>query len=161
MKAWPRMIKFVGSVALIRHPELLEEKWLARWNEREQSFGFVIAERLEGESYRACVDRQVSSTLRLRRGRDYIVSSVPRLHLDLPPGSVDEADETFYVLEFYVVDLYGAAALVTVDNDATNRWLTARELLSGTAIDGGKIESRLVTLLRRFEVFSAELWRTT
>ncbi len=148
------MDKFVGSIALIRHPDRCEHLWPATWSADARHFDFVTAPRLEGESYRECIDREISWKLRLRRGRDYIVSSVARLHLDAPLQLPGEESETYFVVEFYVVDLYGGSARVTVDNNSDIRWLTSQELLSGQCCNGQQVNDRLVLLLQKADVFT-------
>ena len=54
------MNHFTGSVALLRHPEQLEHLWLAHWDSRRQYFDFVTAERLDDESFRECLDREIA-----------------------------------------------------------------------------------------------------
>lgn len=148
------MTHFVGSVALIRHPDRGEHAWLTIWDDSAECYDFVVAQRLCEESYRESIDREIAWKLRLRRGKDYIVSSVARLHLDaVLPLSGTEA-ETYFVVEFFVVDLYGGSARVTVANNPATRWLTARELLAGKSRDGSFVSERLAMLLRKSEVIA-------
>lgn len=146
------MKKFVGSLALVRQVQDGRTTWLARWHEQSGRYGFIEADRLEGESYRECIDREVAWSLGLKRGKDYIVSSTPRLHLELqsqPPG---ESEMMWFIVEFYVVDLYGSTALETIDADAGNRWLTAEELHQGKTSDGIPLSERLTMLLAKSDV---------
>src|SRR5690606_35600978 len=98
------------------------------WLFRAEGLGLRLlqAERLEKESYREVVDREVAWTLRLARGRDFIVSSAPRAHFQgvIPQGN---GEDVFYVAEFYVVDLFGSGAYSILVNDPANRWLTTEE----------------------------------
>ena len=148
------MTKFVGPIALIRHPDRGEGLWLALWNTEARQFEFVTAPRLESESYRECIDREIAWRLRLRRSRDYIVSSVARLHLDAPLPSPGDAGVTFFVVEFYVVDLYGGSAWVTVNNNPDTRWLSSQELLSGECHEGKPVSGQLVMLLKKADVIT-------
>ena len=108
--------KFVGSIALIRHPESPESSWLAYHSQqRDVLLRLVTSERLEGESYRECIEREIAWELRLRRGKDYIVSRVPRLHFEQPVQIPGEPEPVYFIVEFFVVDLYGSAARVTVE----------------------------------------------
>ena len=90
------MNHFTGSIALVRHPEQLENLWLAHWNASRKHYDFVTAERLDDESFRECLDREVAWILDIRRDKDYIVSSQARLHHDLPIQVSDV--EIFYVV---------------------------------------------------------------
>ena len=137
-----------SSIALLRHPEQMERLWLAWWNRREDAWDFVTAERLENESFRECLDREIAWVLPLQRSQQYLISSVARLHLDL---SADEM-ETTCAVEFYVVDLYGRTAQEAVDSCDQLRWLSGSELLSGETADGAPVSPRLVKLLQKADV---------
>ena len=142
----------MGSVALLRHPEQLEHLWLAHWDSRRQYFDFVTAERLDDESFRECLDREIAWVLDLRRGKDYIVSSQARLHLDVPVEAAD--DETFFVVEFYIADLYGKASRGMVELNRDVSWLTSDEVLSGQTSKGVPVNPSLVELLNRADVIA-------
>lgn len=148
------MSQFVGSIGLIRHPERGEASWLAVWNNLEQCYDFVRAERLEGESYRECLDRELAWTLRLRRGKDYIISSAARLHWNAPLTLPNDTEATYFVVEFYIVDLFGPSSLNAIDENEQCVWVTRRQLFAGTAPDGREIHSGLRSLIARSEVIA-------
>ncbi|MFG0334448.1 MAG: hypothetical protein ACF8TS_13875 [Maioricimonas sp. JB049] len=141
--------QFVGSIALVRRWFGEEERWLARWDEQAQALDFVYSERLEGESYRESIDREIAWTLRLQRKRDYIVSSVPRLHFQAPLEIPGQCTPVYYVVQFFVVDLYGQRAAGTLDADALNQWCRPAELREGRTTDGRAIAPGLHVLLAR------------
>ncbi|WP_145368993.1 hypothetical protein [Maioricimonas rarisocia] len=143
--------QFVGSIALIRRWFGEKERWLARWDERAQVLDFVHAERLEGESYRESIDREVAWTLDLQRKRDYIVSSAPRLHFQAPLEIPGQCTPVFFVVQFFVVDLYGQQAARTIDADDRNQWCRPAELKAGQSADGRAIAPGLHALLARTE----------
>ena len=122
---------FCGSVALIRHPEQLESLWLAYWNPARQHLDFVTAERLDGDSFRECLDREIAWALDLRRGKDYLLSSMARLHLDLSDDTGDA--QSLSAVEFFVTDIYGKAGWASVELQEHLHWLTCVEVLDGTA----------------------------
>lgn len=137
---------FVGSIAMIRRFEGEEILWLARWSSACQRLRLVRAPRLEQESWRECLDREISWTLQLRRGRDYIISRVPRLHFDT---LLEDPYNCRYIAEFYVVDLYGKRGRERACQDEVNCWLTADQLLAGEAPDGRLVDEVDVELLNR------------
>ena len=143
-------LAFAGSIALVRHPDDIERRWLAIWNDKRQHFEFLTSHRLEHETFRDSVDRAIGWNLQLRRGKDYIVSSVPRLHLDLAERSAADPQS----VEFFVVDIYGGSGRVTVDNNPQTSWLSNEELLRGTTASGQAIDPWLVALLRQADVLS-------
>lgn len=146
------MQHITGSIALLRHPEQLENLWLAHWDARRNHFDFVTAERLDNESFRDCLDREIAWILNLRRGKDYIISSQARLHLDLPTESAD--DDTVLGVEFYITDLYGRASREMIELNNQTRWLTGSEVLSGNTSDGEPVNPSLVTLLLQADVIA-------
>jgi hypothetical protein len=146
------MNHFTGSIALLRHPKQLENLWLANWDARRQHFDFVTAARLDDESFRECLDREIAWVLDLRPGKDYIISSQARLHLDLRVDLTVEG--TFYVVEFYIADLYGKASRAMVELNKEVRWLTGDEVLSGQTSEGVPVNPSLVELLHRADVIA-------
>ncbi len=147
-----KMNHFTGSIALLRHPEYLENNWLAYWDARRKHYDFVTAERLDDESFRECLDREIAWVLDIRRGKDYIISSQARLHLDIPVESED--DDTFFVVEFYIADLYGKSGRASVELNKQLRWLSSDEVLSGRTSDGQLVNSSLVELLDKADVIA-------
>ncbi len=146
------MTHFTGSIALLRHPEHLENQWLAYWDNGRRQYNFVTAERLDGESFRECLDREVAWILDIRRDKDYIISSQARLHLDIPDDA--ESDEGFHVVEFYIVDLYGKSGRASVELNKQLRWLSSDEVLSGQTSDGVPVNPELVALLNKADVIA-------
>jgi len=144
------MNQLTGSIALLRHPEQLENLWLAHWHIGRAHFDFVTAERVEGESARESLDREVAWILDLRRDKDYIISSMARLNLELPAEDPDDVS----LVEFYIVDLYGKSGRASVELNKQLRWLTGEEVLSGTTTDGKSVNPALVELLARADVIT-------
>jgi len=149
------MNHFTGSIALLRHPEQLENKWLAHWDTKRKHFDFVTAERLDDESFRESLDREIAWVLDIRRSKDYIISSQARLHLDIPVES--EEDDTFFVVEFYVADLYGKSGRASVERNKKLRWLSSDEVLSGQTTEGLPVNPSLVELLKKADVIARHM----
>ncbi len=118
------------SIAMVRHPKQLDH-WLLRTSHRVGELRLIQAKRLERESFRLAIDRELAWELELRRGKDYIVSSVPRLHLDTSICFPDQESASEYAVEFYVTDLWGKAALAAINADDGNRWVSNHELRNG------------------------------
>ena len=79
------MLLFSKSIAMIRHMQGEEVSWLLRWSEQQSQSRFIEAPRLEGESYRDALFREIDWQLSLDRKRDYLLSSVPRIHFEVSP----------------------------------------------------------------------------
>ncbi len=125
------MEKFVGAVALIRHPVEVERRWLAIWDENRSHFDFAITQRLDDESYRESLDREIAWCFPLRRGKDYLISSVARIHLDTALMLGQLTSPTLFSVGMFVVDLFGKRAAQRIEDDSTTLWLSSNELLTG------------------------------
>lgn len=147
------MDKFVGAIGLIRHPIDVERRWLALWDENRSWFDFAVAQRLTGESYRESLDREIAWRFPLRRGKDYLISSVARIHLDTALLIDEQANPTLFSVEMFVVDLFGKRAAPQIEDDANTLWLTCNELLAGKTDCGRQISPQLVLLLGKADVF--------
>ena len=152
--SWNSLVKptYRRSIALIRKPAAHGTAWLARWDDGQQYYDFVMAEPLEDESFRECIDREVGWVLRLDRQRDYLVANMARLNLEFQarlPGHSEPAQVTAV---FYAVDLYRKAAWHQVDADPLNRWLSSKEICRGKTGDGQRINPLVTFLIRRSEV---------
>lgn len=145
------MHKTVRSIALIRHPDADPPRWLVRRDPRSGELGLIVADRLEGDSYRDCLVREVAWALGLARERDFIVSSVPRVHLELTRADQPDLEEDWLFAEFFVVELFGAQAPALVEADPANLWLTVEELRSGGTA-AGRLNARDRFLLARGDV---------
>ena len=139
---------FIGSVCLLRHSEELESQWLTIWNEPRRQFDFIVAERLRGDSFRECIDRETGWVLNLRRGKDYIVSSQARMHLEIP----DESGNLTNVLEFFVTDLYSKEARSAVHDNSSVHWLTGAEICGGESSEGLPVNALHVEWLLQADV---------
>ena len=141
-----------ASIALIRHHDEPEHHWLSFWNAAAQQFSFVVAERLENESWRECLDRELAWELDLRRGKDYLISSMARLHFEEAIVEPNSDEPAKLEIEFYVVDPYGRAGREAFKSLPDSRWLSNNELRSGKCESGEAIDPWLVDLLRKADL---------
>ncbi len=145
--------QFVGAIALVRRDAGDGSEWLALWNEGRGCFHFLEAHKLDDESYRQSLVREIEWTTDLRTGKDYLVSGGPRAHLAF--GEVEACGEEpiWYAVEFYLVELMGRRHRDTLAADARVRWVTAADVETGR-IDGRPVCPRLLALLRRADIFA-------
>lgn len=141
-----------ASIALIRHHDEPEQHWLAFWNDAKSYFSFVIAERLESESWRECLDRELAWQLDLRRGKDYLISSMARLHFEETEVDFNSNDESKLKIEFYVVDPYGRKGREVFAALPNSQWLSNKELMAGRCDDDRPIDPWLVQLLQKADL---------
>ena len=119
------------SIALIRRLSDEGWRWLARWDNRQSCFDFVTALRLEGESAREAISREVAWTLDLNRGRDILVCNMAQCNLEFIDYLPGDNFETKTKVAFYNVELYGSEAVERVNSVAENAWLTSQEICDG------------------------------
>ena len=124
-------------IALVRRWFNDQSHWLVLTDSEESERRFVEAERLEQESFRESIDREVAWQLGLRRGKDYIISSVPRLHLELPVTvnheCSGEAEARFDIVEFYLIELFGRQSRAALDQNSKVEWWNVERLLSDSS----------------------------
>ena len=128
---------FDGSIALIRRTEPSYSSWLACWHDQSECLEFIVSPRLGQESYRDCLSREIAWTLRLARDRDYLVSSVARLHYESHELTV----------EFFVVEPYGKSFHQLIDANSSARWVRRHELENRRTDDGLAVSDGLCELL--------------
>ena len=148
--------QFVGAMALVRRDAEHGSQWLAQWNSGRQRLQFIEAHKLQGESFRDSLVREVAWATGLRQGKDYIVSSVPRAHVEHESAPAEnDPSGVIFVAEFYLVELMGRAAAGILEQDDRNRWLTSAEMTAGRAADGTPFCETQQMLLARTEVIQS------
>lgn len=149
---------FIGAVALVRRPGSAgDDEWLSLWNSARDCYQFVETHKLEEESFRDSLQREVAWTTGLQAGRDYIVSSTPRAHLRFLGDEDCSGAAAGYVIEFFLVELMGKHHAEILNADESHRWIGARDLGVGHAPDGRPICPQLLAFLKQGAVVAP--WR--
>lgn len=149
------MEKVFRSVALIQKIEEEKSLFLVKANAERNQLEFVIGERLEKESFREAVTREVSWQLDLERKRDFIVSNMAQLSMEYTgtlPGAVTESQ---IAVAFYLVHLYGNSARSKFIESTTTQWITAAEICQGYTSSGGEIDPIAVYWINRWGILQA------
>ncbi len=157
MSSQPEVTDFVGSMALLRRsvassdpgdPSAETSEWLLRRHGCSDTFRFLLAERLEQESFRDCLERELVWQLGLTRGKGYLISSVPRLHYEArltapraaaateepsDPATESPPGSRLWVIQFFLVELVGRSAVQVIDQDPENAWFSSPAVLAGGA----------------------------
>lgn len=133
------------GVALIRRIEQ-EIQWLGIHNQTKHQIDFVIAHRLEKESWRDSVTREVAWQLDLDRNRDIVVSNMAQLNVEFEAALPGETDSTQIACAFYNVQLYRKAAREKISADENYLWLSCDEILAGQT-EAGVVISPMLMLL--------------
>lgn len=147
-------IDYSGAIALIRRVDDGTTSWLVRVSECGGRFRLIQTERLENESFREAISRELAWVLDLNRGKDFIVSSVPRLHLDFQHEihTGEGIARRNMAIEFYVVDLFGSKSREQIANQSENQWLPGAELRKGLTPEGARLDDLQLLLLRKSDV---------
>ena len=148
------MRKLFVSVALISRFEGDRSQWLVRWQPRGKCYDLVKGRRLDQESFRETIDREVGWQLGLSRDRDYLVSNMAQLNLEFVDTLPGETEPQHVAVAFYPVHLYGRDARTKIEEDRDNCWITADELLRGQSDGRPKISPVTRHLLRRADVIA-------
>jgi hypothetical protein len=145
--------KFVGAIALVRRDrEDGGDEWLALWNAARDCYQFVEAHRVEDETYRQSLLREIAWTTGLRTGKDFLVSGAPRAHLQFAETESCSAEPVWYIVEFFLVELMGRNHRSLLDENSDLTWVTAGELRAGRAGDGRPLCPRLLSLLKQADI---------
>ena len=153
------MKKISLAVSLIRNNSNQTVRWLARMNESTKRLEFVIARRLEEESYREAAIREVAWELRLDRKRDFLVSNMAQINLefiDRMPGSYSKA---YVNVSFYNVEIYRRDVLEEIDADPLNLWVTSEEICNGVTRCGRQFSQIVPYLINRSNVI--QYWESS
>ena len=139
------MNKLEIGVALIRRIKQ-QIHWLGKHDRGKNQIDFVIAQRLEKESWREAVMREVAWELDIDRKREIIVSNMAQLNVEFEAVLPGESELSKISCAFYNVELYrrGTADKVAENEDFV--WLTSNEICDGVTKSGIPI-SPLVMLL--------------
>lgn len=151
-----------SAIALFRRWYGSEARWLVVREPNQDSPRLIEAERLEQESFRESLDRELSWQLRLRRSRDYLISSTARLHFPVPwtysiTRCSGEQERIMDIVEFYLVELFGSQGRATLDATPTVQWWTARQLMSTESTQDRPLLPRKRELLIAADILSGSL----
>lgn len=164
------MEKIAFAYALVEHPKK-RSNWLVKRRvdiSRHAKWDFLQSERLEMESFRDSVLREVGWELNVNPKKEILVSRMPQLNfekmgvLDSDRGLLNAWEDAdgeapfHYVIEFYKVFSYCRDFCDRIEQKADLDWVTTKDLFSGVYAETA-ISPRLIELLRLTEVIQP--WR--
>lgn len=112
---------------------------------------FVVGQRLENESFRDTILREVAWQLDLDFTHDFLVAHMALLTME----SIEEysgEDSVHLRIAFYPVHLYRKQAIELISRQTAFRWFTCREICNGRSDQGDLIDPHIVRYLRKWEV---------
>lgn len=109
-----------------------------------------ISERLERESFRETVTREIAWQLDLDRDKDFVVSN-------MAVGSHEFVEKEFNVdhhvaIAFYRARLFTEFSRNKIESNANCRWVSSKELCAGQLEDGQPFDSDFVDWVNRWSV---------
>ena len=145
--------QFIGAIGLIRRDrEDGRDEWLAFWNTGRRCYQFVEAHRLEGETYRQSLLREIAWTTGLRTGKDFLVAGGPRAHLQFAEAQDCSAEPVWFIVEFFLVELMGKHHRRLLEENRELAWVTTGDIKAGQASDGRPLCPRLLSLLKQADI---------
>jgi len=146
--------RFVGAIALVRRDRATGgDEWLVVWNAGRLCHQFIEAHKLDGETCRQSLIREVAWTTGLDIGRDFLVAGGPRAHLLWTDVTTGDGEPAAFAVEFYLVELMGRRHREVLNRNVAAYWISSRNLTSGIADDDRPICPQLIRLLRQADLF--------
>jgi len=144
------MEKTFLSIGLVQTTHNGRTRWLL--DERQESLRFIVGQRLEKESFRETVIREVAWQLDLDRNKDFIVSSMAQISVEFVEAKPHEFYEEHIALAFYNVYLSKRSVITRLDDDPSKTWVSAAEICAGAASSGRRIQSDVVGWINKYEI---------
>jgi hypothetical protein len=126
-------------------------RWLAVYRKESRSLNFVIADRLEGESFREAIMREVAWELDVDR-KAFLTSKMAQLNLEFMETLPHSSVETHYHVAFYNVEVYRPALLEMIQSRTDLIWVTSEEICNGATDLGVPFDPTLTYLINRSQV---------
>ena len=145
------MDKLFQSIAFVLQAKGERSRLLLRWRPSAKCWGFIVAERLNKESFRESVTREVAWQLDLNRKSDFLVSNMAQLSMEYVEDA-DDGSQRHVAVAFYNVHLFRKSAVESVSNDSANRWTNAREVCAGETKEGQAIDPQVVSWINKWGV---------
>ena len=145
------MEKLFQSIALVQKAEGKKNKLLLSWDSKQSCWRFIVADRLDRESFRESISREVAWQLNLDRNSDLLVSKMAQLSMEFVEDMPDET-QRHVAIAFYSVRIYRRNQLESIACDPRFRWISAAEVCQGATEDGQTIDPRIVTWINKWSV---------
>ena len=140
------------SIALVQEVGDGPTRWLLRWQPKSNQWQFIVGERLNKESFRETVQREVGWQLNLDPKSDFLVSNMAQLSMEYVDTQMEDEFEQHVAVSFYQVHIYRRHALDQVNADSNNRWVSAAEICAGETSDHQPIHPRVVEWINRWHI---------
>lgn len=145
--------RFRRAIALIRNFDTGNMlRWLAVYDKKSRSLNFMMGDRLENESFREAIMREVSWQLSVDRNSDFLTSKMAQLNLEFVETVPHLTAETHFHVAFYNVEVYRQAVLDEIAGRKDLIWVTSEEICQGKTNLGVPFDPTLNFLIKRSDV---------
>jgi len=127
-------------------------RWLGVYDRATQTISFLSGERLEGESFRESVTREVAWNLEVERKSDFLASKMAQLNLEFVESLIDGDEERHYHVAFYNVEVYREKVLDKIAARDDLIWVTSEEICAGKTKLGIHFDPLLIALIKKSDV---------
>lgn len=121
-------------------------------NERQEHWEFVVGTRLENESFRETVIREVAWQLNLDRERDFLVSHMAQRCVETIEHLPGNCHPVHLAVAFFPVHFYRSQVIARFENEPNWRWFSSREIMAGRTDQGATIDPVVTHWLKSWEV---------
>ncbi len=126
-------------------------RWLAVYRKDSRCLSFVSGDRLEGESFREAIMREVAWELDVDR-KGFLTSKMAQLNLEFRETLPHSSTETHYHVAFYNVEVYRPAVIEMIQSRNDLIWVTSEEICNGATKLGVPFDATLTYLIKRSAV---------
>ncbi len=141
--------------ALIRDRAEAGSRWLMRQPGCAGMLSLICGDRLEEESFRETVTREVAWQLDLERNREFLVSNMAQINLEFEGMMPDTDDPAKMVVAFYTVDLYRQSARDRINERKDLLWVPSADLCEQSKFEGRMINPFHQALINRCKVIES------
>jgi hypothetical protein len=143
------------GLALIRERGDSESMWLTQASPSQPMLSFISGNRLEGESFRETVSREVAWQLDLDRNREFLVANMAQIDLEFE-GTVPGQEGLLRLhVAFYSVDLYRRIARERIANRKDLVWVPSSTLCQAERFGNWLINPFHQSLIQRSKVIES------
>lgn len=127
-------------------------RWLGVYDRATHTINFITGERLEGESFREAIRREVAWNLDVDRNSDFLASKMAQLNLEFVESLVNGDDARHYHVAFYNVEVYRDKVLDKIAARDDLIWVTSEEICAGKTKLGIQFDPILKALIKKSDV---------
>lgn len=149
------MQKIELGLALIRERADEGSMWLTQASRNQPMLSFVSGNRLEGESFRETISREVAWQLDLERNREFLVANMAQIDLEFEGEIPGQPNPTRLHVAFYSVDLYRSAARKRIAQREDLVWVPSNVLCEADRFGGWLINPFHQSLIQRSKVIES------